>query len=133
MVYEHLREYLRTPVWVPGYATKLTTHEGIKAQLYILGFRLHLVPILEGNGNNGQDRTRIDCLLLKDRKAICAIEIDYSIKGASIRKLHSLGLGVEKIIISYGKQAAREKAIYRHKEHLRDIKQFFLYPAPDGV
>ncbi len=129
MIYDSLRGYLRTPTIVPNYSSGQSTHEAIKAQLYVLGYRLGFTPILEGNGNDHKDNTRIDCLILKDRKPICGIEIDYSIKAASIRKLCQLAPGVEKIIISYGSEAARSKAIYRHKQHLKDIKHFILYPA----
>ena len=128
MIYEELENHLRQPDWIEGYFSRASTHEGIKAQLYILSYQLHLIPILEGNGNNQKDRTRIDCLFFKDDQLICGIEIDYSIKRASIHKLLQLGFGVEKIIISYGREAACSKAIYRHKAHLGDIKQFILHP-----
>ena len=128
MVFESLRGNLRSPPIIIGYLSRQSTHEGIKAQLYVLGYRLHFVPILEANGNNNQDRTRIDCLFIKDGHPICGIEVDYSIKAASIRKLLQLGADVEKIIISYGRQAACSKAVYRHRSHLQDIKHFLLHP-----
>ena len=127
MIFESLRNHIRVPVWKPNYSSKLSTHEAVKAQLYVLGYRLHLTPILEANGNNNKDRTRIDCLFLKDEQLVCGIEVDYSIKKRSIQKLSQLGSSVEKIIISYGKEVACSKAVYRHKSHLGDIKQFFLY------
>jgi len=129
MVRDKLRAHLRTPVVLEGYSSRQSTHEAIKAQLYVLGYRLGLVPILEASGNNHADRTRIDCLLCKSGQPICGIEVDYSIKAASIRKLLQLGTDVEKIIISYGRQAARSKAVYRHKTHLKDIKHFILYQS----
>jgi hypothetical protein len=107
---------------------KQSTHEAIKAQLYVLGFRLGYISVLEANGTNGKDRKRIDCVFVKNGKIACAIEIDNSLKVNSINKLHQLSDDVEKIIISYGRQAARSKAIYRHKDKLNGIKHFILYP-----
>jgi hypothetical protein len=128
MVYEQLRQYLRTPVIVQWVSMKQSTHEAIKAQLYVLGFRLGYISVLEANGNNGKDRKRIDCAFVKNGKIACAIEIDNSLKMNSINKLHQLSDDVEKIIISYGRQAARSKALYRHKDKLNGIKHFILYP-----
>ena len=128
MVYNELRKYLRAPPVVIGYLSRQSKHEGIKAQLYVLGYRLHYLPVLEATANDNQDRTRIDCLFLKDGKPVCGIEVDYSIKAASIRKLLQLDADVEKIIVSYGREAALSKAVYRHKAHLRDIKHFLLHP-----
>ncbi len=127
MVFENLRGYLRSPPLIHDYLSRLSKHEAIKAQLYVLGYKLHFIPILEANVNNKQDFTRIDCLFLKNGQPVCGIEVDYSIKAKSIQKLLQLGSGVEKIIISYGREAACSKAIYRHKAHLQDIKNFILH------
>ena len=128
MIFEQLRENLRTPYIPSGFSSRLSMHEAIKAQLYVLGFRLHLIPVLEASCNHNADLSRIDCLFLNGNNVICGIEVDYSIKAKSIKKLCQFESEVEKIIISYGREAARSKAVYRHKEHLVDIKHFILYP-----
>ena len=84
MIYEKLREHLRAPILVKDYLSRLSTHEAIKAQLYVLGYRFHLLPILEANVNNHEDTTRIDCLFLQNGLPVCGIEGDYSIKRKSI-------------------------------------------------
>ena len=127
MILDDLRNNLRIPTLIKGYLSRQSKHEAIKAQLYILGYRLHFVPILEANGNKNQDKTRIDCLFLKDGNPVCGIEVDYSIKAKSIYKLLQLGSNVEKIIISYGREAACSKAVYRHKKHLKGIEHFLLH------
>jgi len=127
MVIDSLRQYIRIPPCILGYSSRLSKHEAIKAQLYVLAYRLKYTPVLESTPNNSHDLTRIDCLFLKDGKPVCGIEVDYSIKAKSISKLLQLGDGVEKIIISYGRLASCSKAVYRHKSHLKDIKHFILH------
>jgi len=127
MVFEKLRNHLKIPYLVNGYLSRRSTHEALKAQLYVLGFKLSCIPILEANLNDNKDKTRMDCLFVKNGNPVCGIEIDYSLNVKSIFKLLQLGSDVEKIIISYGRKAARRKAVYRHKGHLQDIKNYILY------
>ena len=113
MVYEQLNGYIRQPAFIQGLTSRLSIHEAIKSQLYVLGYRLGYLPILEASTDKiGQKRH--DCVFVSGETVVCAFEIDYSIKLKSIQKLNTLGAGVEKIIISYGRNDAISKAKFRH-------------------
>jgi len=121
MIYEKLGSYLRK-VYVDGfYSSRISIHEGIKAQVYVLGYRELLHPILEADVKIG----RIDCIFLKGDTPVCAIEVDNSIKQKSIEKLKSLPESTEKIIIAYcSSDSTYNKALSRHKGNLNGIRVF---------
>lgn len=125
MIFEKLGKYVRQPVCVTGFSSRLSIHEAIKAQLYVLGYRLHYLPILEATTDT-TTLNRIDCIYVKNIAIICAIEIDYSIKRKSIDKLLKLSPGVEKIIISYGRRESAWRAVSRHRNSLSEIKHYIL-------
>lgn len=121
MIYEKLDSYLREVYTDELYTSRISIHEALKAQLYVFGFREKLLPILEADVKIG----RIDCLLLRGKKPICAIEIDYSIKQRSIEKLRLLPRDTEKIILSYcSANSTYRRALSRHKGDLDDIRIF---------
>ncbi len=125
MVIDEIVSYLRNVYLFERYSTRLSLHEGVKAQLYVLGFKLHLQPIMEARVGIGMKR--VDCLFLdKENNPVCAIEIDGSIKLNSIKKLRSLPDAVEKIVISTGKLGAHQKAYYRNKQLLTNINLFHI-------
>ena len=122
MIYEKLAGYLRKPYEDDIYSSRLSTHEAIKAQLYVLGYKEGLKPVLEANCDG-----RIDCIYLRGSEPVCGLEVDYSIKKKSIRKLNRLpGDYCEKIIVSYGPIAVLWRAKSRNRGTFNNIRIFKL-------
>lgn len=78
-------------------------HEAIKAQLYVLAYKLQYIPILEARVVVSAERDgRIDCLFVKyDSTPACAIEVESSVRTKSVTKLIALRDVEERIIISF--------------------------------
>jgi hypothetical protein len=102
-VYDELGQYLRIPYYSPDYSSRNSRHEALKAQLYVLGFRLGYRPVLESRIKFDGKHCCVDCLFVTTQgAAVCGIEIDRGAKDKSLAKLRSLPSGVEKIILSFG-------------------------------
>ncbi len=122
MFYELLGEHLRKVYTDDLYSSRRSIHEGLKAQLYVTGYRAGLKPILEARVKDGF----IDCLLLDGKgNTVVAIEVDHGIKKKSIKKLNSLSQDVEKILVSYcADKFTYYRAKTRRKSELGSIKVF---------
>ena len=115
-VYETLAGYLRPPYYHPVYSSRHSRHEAIKAQLYVLGFKLGYLSVLEaavcGDVRNGE----IDCLFVNKydvNRVVCAFEIDGSLRDKSSVKLLTLPEHTEKIVISFGSPSSWDKMVSR--------------------
>jgi hypothetical protein len=115
-VYESLESYLRSPYYNPVYSSRHSRHEAIKAQLYVLGFKLGYLSILEASICGDVRNGRIDCIFV-DRgdvnRVVCAFEIDGSLRDKSSVKLLTLPEYTEKIVISFGSVSSWDKMVSR--------------------
>lgn len=113
-VFERLGD-LRRPFYDPSWSTRHSSHEAVKAQLYVLGFRWGYLPVLEARALGRLENGRIDCMFLdaQSRDVVCAIEVDGSAREKSLVKLLALGDGIEKIIVSFGSASSWRKMVER--------------------
>jgi len=102
-VFAELSSYLRKPYYVPSLSSRHSAHESVKAQLYVLGFKLGYRSVLEAKVCGSVRTGQIDCVYV-DRldNVVCAFEVDGSVRSRSVAKLFTLGPDVEKIVISFG-------------------------------
>lgn len=116
-----LGDYLRNPPIIKGVSTDAAYHEGLKAQLYVYGFKEGYWPVLEATPEGFDKRRRIDCVFCdkKTKKIIVAIELDRYIKKRSLEKLISLDSSIQKIIVSYGR---RNNAYYKARQRTKDLR-----------
>jgi hypothetical protein len=127
-VFAELSGYLRVPFYSGVFSSRQTTHDGIKLQLYVLGYRLGYIPILEAVIDLGNESRsgRMDCLFLdRSRNVVCGIEIDASYRKKSVAKLRALPWDAEKIIIAFGSNESW-LAVMSDVSCYADIKVFRL-------
>lgn len=129
-VYDELANYLRTPYYNKALSSRHSAHESVKAQLYVLGFKLGYRSVLEASVCNNARFGRIDCVFVdRNERIVCGIEIDGTVRGKSVAKLFTLPAVAEKIVIAFGTESAWEKMERRTGNdtmHLGDVKFFRL-------
>jgi hypothetical protein len=114
MLADDLKTYLRTPPVVKHVATDSSYHEGLKAQLYVFGFKNGYYPVLNA--------LKLDCVLCDKLGAIkVAIALDRYPTKRSVTDLKALPKEVEKILITYGGRSnSYIKAMLRREHELTE-------------
>jgi hypothetical protein len=121
MLAEELKEYLRTPPVVKKVATELSYHEGLKAQLYIFGFKHGYYPVLEASPTEIGTK-KISCAFCtKEGQVVIAIELNKYPRKESVIKLRMLPGATERIVVAYGgRKNSYVKAMLRREGELTE-------------
>lgn len=106
-IYDELAGYLRTPFYSKAYSSRHSAHESVKAQLYVLGFKLGYRSILEAAVCGSVRIGQIDCIFVDGAgRVVCGIEVDGTVRSKSVAKLYTLPADAEKIVVAFGSDAA---------------------------
>jgi len=131
-VYEELTGSLREPFYCSPYSNPSSKRCAIKAQLYVLGWKLGFRPVLDARVYVDFRDDQIDCLFLdvapRVPRIVCGFEVSATAQQKSLDRLLTLWEDAEKIIISFGQDAAWRKMESRRKSFLRpDIEDIKLF------